>query len=253
MKDPRVTLIAVLALAGGIGANTAIFSVLNAVLLRPLAYGHPQRLVVAMNTSNRRGGSVPVAAADFLDWQAQNNVFTGMAAAESWGPNCSGSQRAEKVPALRATGTLFNVLQVPPALGRVFTPADAEPGNDHVVVVSDRFWRTRLGADAGALGRTLRLDGAPYLVIGVMPPSFRFAPFWQTKAELWAPLALPPERAYSRSGNSLRIFARLKPGVSAAAAQAEMQTIAARLERQYPETNTDRGARVTPLNDMVVG
>jgi putative ABC transport system permease protein len=253
VKDPRVTLIAVLALAGGIGANTAIFSVLNAVLLRPLAYGHPERLVVVMNTSNRRGGSAPVAAADFLDWQKQNTAFTSMAAAESWGPNLTGVEKAEKIPALRATGTLFQVLQVAPALGRVFTSADAEPGNERVVVVGDRFWRTRLGADPRALGRRLLLDGAAYTVIGVMPPAFRFAPFWQTKAELWAPLAMPPERARSRTGQSLRIFARLRPGISAAAAQAEMRTIAARLERQYPETNADRGARVTPLNDMVVG
>ncbi|HLY60825.1 MAG TPA: ABC transporter permease [Terriglobia bacterium] len=245
IKNPGFTAVAVIALALGIGANTAIFSVVNAVLLRPLPYKDAERLVVILHW-----GSGPVAPANFLDWRRQNHVFDGMGAAEYWTPNLTAVERPEHIWALHVTSDIFPVLGVQPLLGRTFLPDEDQPGKEHEVVLSYGSWQQRFGGDAKVIGRSVTLDGEAYTIVGVMPRDFKFAPFWATKAELWTPLALG-DRATSRSGNSLRIFARLKPGITLVAARAEMATITARLEKEYPGTN--RGVEVGSLKEKVVG
>lgn len=244
-KNPGFTVIAVIALALGIGANTAIFSVVDSVLFRPLPYADSDRLAVVLHNGNN-----PVAPANFYDWQAQSRSFESMGAAEMWGPNLTNVDSPEHLNALRMTSEVFPMLGAQPILGRVFTADEVKPGNEHVAVISYGFWQRRLGGSPNVLGREITLDGAKYSVIGVMPPTFRFAPFWATKSELWTPLVLA-NKATSRTGNSLRIFGKLRPGVTVAESQAEIATITARLEQQFPGTN--RNVQVVPLREKVVG
>lgn len=230
-KAPGFTIIAVLTLALGIGANAAIFSVVNAVLLRPLPYADPDRLVTVLHH-----GTDPVAFANFLDWRREAKSFSGLAAAEYWTPNLTGAGEPQHLFALHVSQNMLPMLGVQPQLGRVFQPDEELAGNEHVAVISYGLWQRQFAGDRSAIGHSIMLDGAPYTVIGVMPPEFRFAPFWATKAELWAPI-VPAARAQDRGGNSLRIFARLAPGMTLKQAQAEISTITARLEQQYPGTN----------------
>lgn len=244
-RSPGFTTAAVLALALGIGANSALFSVVDAVLLRPLAYRDPGRLVVLLHN-----GRNPVAPANFLDWRAQAHAFERMGAAEAWSANVVGGDRPEQLRGLRLTSDVLPLLGVQPLLGRTFLPRDEEAGHDHEIILSYGLWRRSFGADPSVVGRMVALDGEPYAVIGVMPKEFQFAPFWATHAELWAPLPLA-DRATDRGDNTLRVFARLAPGVTLAQARAEVATITARLEREFPGTNG--GVTVTPLKDKVVG
>jgi putative ABC transport system permease protein len=247
-KSPRFSMITVLALGIGIGANTAMFSVVYNVLLRPLAYPRADRLVFIQETGLRTGGTSPTAPATYADWRDQQNVFQSIAAAELWGVSLTGSGRPEQIDGLRASASLLDVLKVQPAVGRGFLPDE-----DHVVLLSDSLWQRRFGADRGVIGRTLTVNGSEYRVIGVMPKGFRFPPFWALKAELWAPLIFEPDRAHSRSFRSLRVFARMKDGITLQRVSTEMSAIARRLEMAYPQTNSDRGAKVMPLEEAVVG
>jgi predicted permease len=244
-KSPVFTVVAVLAIALGIGANTAIFSVVNAVLLRPLPYRDSDRLVTILHDYDH-----PVAPANYLDWRAQNHVFEDVGAAESWTANLSGTGQAESVTALRISTNLFPILGVQPLLGRWFVSGEEQAGKEHEVILSYGLWQRRFGGNPDIVGQPITLQGEPYAVVGVMPAGFRFAPFWVTKAELWAPLALG-QRITSRGIESLRAFARLKPGVSVEQARSEMATITARLEQQFPGTN--RNVTVQLLKDKVVG
>lgn len=239
-RTPVFTAVAVLTLALGIGANTALFSVVNAVLLRPLDYGKPEQLVTVLHE-----GSSPVAPANYLDWRTQSLSYEALEAAEYWTPNLAVEEGAEHVVGLRTTPGLLPMLGVAPMLGR--TLGDV---SQREVVLSHKLWERRYGSDRGVIGRVIRLNGEPYTVAGVMPAGFRFAPFWATKAELWAPLDLRP-RAQMRGGNSLRVFGRLKDGVSLEQARAEIAGLTARLEREFPGTN--RGVEVSPLKEKVVG
>ncbi len=240
-KSPAFTAVAVLTLALGIGATTGVFTVVHAVLLRPLSYRHPHRLVTILH-----GGS-PVSPANFYDLQEQSTSFDQMAAAEAWGADLTGRDQPEHLPGLRVTPELFPLLGIDPILGRVFT-SNEERG----VLLSYRLWQRRFGADPAILQQTLVLNGQPHQVLGVMPADFQFPPFWFTRAELWAPLPLAPRRL-QRGGQSLRLFARLKPGVTVAQAQAEMDGIWERLAAQYPPNNRNLRANVTPLHENVVG
>jgi predicted permease len=246
-KNPGFTAVAVLTLALGIGANTAIFSVVHAVLLKPLAYQEPERLVTILLE-----GRNPVSPADFLDWRAQSRSFTGMAAAEFWGGTLTGGDRPESVRALRVGEGMFQLLGVPPLIGRTFQSDDFQAGRDHVVVLSHRLWQRRFGGNPSIVGQLLVLSGESYLVVGVMPPQFQFAPFWATKSEFWAPLDLTA-RATQRDSHSLRVFARLKPGVPRAQAQAEMNAIWRRLAQAYPDSDSGRSVQVDTLMEKVVG
>jgi putative ABC transport system permease protein len=244
-KNLGFYLIAVCTLGVAIAANTSVFSVVNAVLIRPLPYAEPERLTVLLHK-----GQNPVAPANFLDWQRQNHVFESMGAAESWSANISASDHPEKVPAQHVSTNLFDVLGVRPVIGRAFLPEEAERGHENAVVLSYGLWARLFSSDRNVVGRSVRLNGESYTVVGVMPRDFRFAPFWDTKAQLWAPLELS-KRATSRNGNSLRVFARLKPGVSLASARSEMRVLSAQLESQYPGTNRD--VTVLQLTEKVVG
>ena len=241
-KTPAFTVVALITLALGIGANTAIFSVVNAVLLRALPYAEPERLVVV---GQKDYTSAPPA--NFFDWKRENHVFENMGAAEGWTPNLTGVDKPEQVVGLHVTSDIFPVLGVKPLLGRGFVPADDRAGADHQLVISYGFWQRHFpGSDP--TGKTIGLNGISYTVIGVMPKGFRFAPYWITAAEIWSPL---PLNLNDRIRNSLRIFARLKPGVSLDQARAEMATISAGLEAQFPGSNKDVG--VIPLKEKVVG
>jgi putative ABC transport system permease protein len=244
-RTPGFTLLAILTLALGTGANTAIFSVVNAVLLNPLAYRDPDRLVTLLHD-----GTFPVAPANFVDWRDQSRSFETMAAAEYWTPNLTGVDSPEHLTGLFVSQNLFPLLGVPPLIGRTFLPGEDQEGSEREIVLSYRLWQRRFNGDPQVIGKPVQLNDQSFTIVGVMPASFQFAPFWATHAELWAPLAFG-DSIHLRDGNSLRVFARLKPGVSLTAARAEVAAITGRLERQYPGTN--RGVVVTPLKQNVVG
>jgi predicted permease len=244
-KSPGFTAIAVLTLALGIGANTAIFSVVNAILLHPLAYQDADRLVTILNDPN-----APVSAANYIDWREQSDSFEAMGSAEYWSPNLTGVDQPENIRGHKITYDLFPLLGAQPLLGRLFTEQDDRAGSEHEVILSYRLWQRRFSGDRSEIGKVIRLNGEAYTVVGVMPRDFQFAPFWATHAELWVPIAFG-DRVHNRAGNSLRVFGRLKPGTTLAQARAEITTITARLEQQYPGTN--QNVVVTPLKEQVVG
>ncbi|MCC6539926.1 MAG: ABC transporter permease [Bryobacterales bacterium] len=245
LRTPGFTAVAAITLALGIGANTAIFSVVRSVLLEPLAYQEADRLVTLLHS-----GANPVAPANYRDWKDTSRSFEAMAAAEAWGANLTGVDQPEQIRGLRLTQNLLPMLGVEPLLGRVFAAGEDAPGAADKVILSYGLWQRRFGGRREAVGQTVTLNGQPFTVVGVMPSSFQFAPFWATRTELWAPLVLA-DRAQSRGGNSLRVFARLRRGVTLDEARAEIATVTARLEQQYPGTN--RRVTVTPLKENVVG
>jgi len=245
VKNPGFTIVAVLTLALGIGANAAIFSVVDAVLLRPLAYRDADRLVTILHH-----GDNPVAVANYIDWRDQSRSFEAMGAADSWSANLSGIDSPEHILGLKVTQSLLPLLGVEPQLGRLFVAGEDQQGSEHEVILSYGLWQRRFASDSKVLGKVITLDGEPYTVLGVMPRTFKFAPFWATRAEMWVPNAFG-DRIHNRGGNSLRIFARLKRDVALSEARAEIATIAARLEQKFPGTNRD--IVVTPLKQNVVG
>jgi predicted permease len=247
LKHRTFTCVAVLALGLGIGANTAIFSVINAVVLRPLRYHDPARLVTILHD-----GSNPVAPANYFDLAQQCRSFESIAAAQWWEPNLTGRDEPEHLRGLQLTAQMFQLLGASPALGRTFNPDEDQPGRERVVVLSHRLWQRRFGGDPAVVGQQVTFDGESYTIVGVMPPDFQFAPFWATGAELWTPLNLA-SRANDRRGQSLRVFARVKPGVNNAQAQAEVATIFRRLEQEHPEANKGMSLAVEPLHEKVVG
>jgi putative ABC transport system permease protein len=252
VKNPGFTLIAILTLALGIGTNTAIFSVVNAVLLQPLPFSEPDRLVWVWGNIRNGGNRASVSPLDFMDYRSQTTTFEQFAATFSVPTftNLTGNGDPERLESAVATGNFFQAMGFQAALGRTFTLENEKPGNDQVVVLSHSLWQRRFGGDPSIVGKTLMLDGKKYEVIGVMPPEFKFP---QT-AELWAPMNLEfaPEMKV-RKAHFLRPIGRLKPGVTLAQAQADMDAIARRLEAQYPESNTGWNLRMVPLRDQLVG
>lgn len=248
VREPGFTLLAVLALALGIGATTAIFTVVDSVLLRPLPYKDPERLVVTLLGPTASG---PVSPADYIDYKKDAQSFVALSAAQAGGVTLSDGDRPERLRSIQVAADLFDLLGVPALLGRTFVNGEDQPGRDQVVVMSHALWQRRFGADRSIVGRAISLEGRPYTVVGVMPPAFRFAPFWVTNAEVFTPLSLA-QRLDDRGGRSLRVFARLKDGVSVEQAQAEMTGISNRLARAYPQTNTEIAVTVQPLLDKVV-
>ena len=247
IKNPGFALIAIITLAMGIGATTSIFSVVNGVLLRPLEYNNPQQIVTLLNQ-----GRGPVSPANFLDYRAQSESFEQMAAAEAWSGILSSNDQPEEIGGLRMGEGLFELLGVEPLVGRTLQPDDFKPGNDRVLVLSQKLWQRAFGGDPAVIGQQLAVSGESYTIVGVMPSRFHFPPFWSTRAEMWAPLDLS-RRATSRAGNSLRVFARLKPGVTLAQAQAEADSMNTQLAASYPDENAGINIRVDPLNEKVVG
>jgi predicted permease len=245
MQKPAFTAVGAITLALGIGANTALFSVVNSVLLRPLPYKNANRLVTLLHE-----GTDPVATANYIDWRDQCRSFEAMEAASYWTPNLTNNDLPEHLVGLRVTQNLLPMLGVAPTLGRLFARGEGRKGSTHEVVLSNRLWQRRFNGDPGVIGKPIVLNGEAYAVVGVMPPGFKFAPFWATRAELWVPDDFS-EGFQNRGGNSLRVFARLKPDVTLEQARAEVTTVTGRLERQYPGTN--RRVLVTPLKENVVG
>ena len=251
LKNPGFTIVAVIALALGIGANTAIFSVVNSVLLRPLPYKDPERLVMVWEDASKFGypRDTP-AVANFVDWRDQNTVFEGMAAIADKSFNLTGTGDPERLEGRGVSANLFPLLGVDPQLGRTFTSAEDQPGSDKVVVLSYALWQRRFGGDNSIVGKPLSLNGETYTVVGVMPARFQFP---TSDDALWVPIAFTSQQLASRGSHYLQVLARLKPGTSLEQAQTEMHTIAARLSQQYPNSNTDLGAAVTSLHEHLVG
>jgi putative ABC transport system permease protein len=219
-------------------------------LLRPLGYKNPDRLVTVLHN-----GTGPVATANYLDWRDQGRSFEAMGAADYWSPNltssdASRSNSAEHLYGLKVTQNLLPLLGIEPLLGRLFVKGEDQAGAEHGVILGYRLWQRRFNGDRNVMGKPITLNGEAYTVVGVMPPGFQFAPFWATHAELWVPDALD-QTVHERDGNHLRVFARLKRGVTLAQARADMATVTGRLEKQYPATN--RSVLVTPLKENVVG
>jgi putative ABC transport system permease protein len=252
-KNPAFTSIAILALALGIGANSAIFSVVDAVLLRPLPFKNPQQLVMVWENAAHLGfpKNTP-SPANFLDWQKQATAFSGMAAMVERSFNLTGVGEPERLDGRRVSANLFELLGVRALHGRIFVPDDDKPGT-HVALLSYSLWQRRFGSDPGVIGRAVTLNGESYTVIGVMPQLLQLPGYANRDDQLWVPIAFPPPEAAERGNHFLEVIARLKSDVTLKQAQAEMETIAARLAQQYPDYNTRIGATVIPLHEQVVG
>ena len=255
-KSPAFTIIAILTLALGIGANTAIFSVVNAVLLRPLPYKAPDQLVMIWEASQKDEiDKEPLSFPNFNDYRAQAQSFEGIGAFTNSAPILSaGDGEPERLTGAAVIGDFFSVLGVEPVLGRKFLPEENEDGKNRVVILSHAFWQRRFGADPNLVGQQITLNGNQYTVVGVMPPAFQ-DPVAAAKrpVELWVPLALTEGMRNSRRGDFLQVIARLKPNVSADQARAELQGIAKRLEQQYPDTNTGWTSFPVPLHQELTG
>ncbi|MFL5578861.1 MAG: ADOP family duplicated permease [Gemmatimonadaceae bacterium] len=244
-RAPAFALLVVLALGLGVGATTAIFSVVDAVLLRPLPYQEPARIVAVMHDV-----TMPAAPANFLDWKREVRAIDAMGAAQASTATISGDGPAERIIGLRVTSELLPMTGVRPALGRLFGTEAEQPGRDREVVLSWGFWQRRFAGDRAVIGRSVTLDGQAHTIVGVMPAGFDFPSFWVTGVQVWRPLALGAN-ASSREIQTLRVFGRLAAGATLAQARAEVATVAARLERAFPGTN--RKVTVTPLEEIVVG
>ena len=255
LRQPGFTAIVIGTLALGIGASTAIFSVVNSVMLRRLPYRTADR-IVAIQELNAEGRLVQVTGPNFLDWRAQNTVFEHLAAIRITNANLTLNDQAERIDLAQTSANFFDVFGVGPQLGRLFVAGDEQAGHAPVVVLSDSLWRRRFGADPGIIGRQVSLDGANYTAVGVAPPGFQYP----SKTEVWLPpLKLAPESnpgiepTQRRGMGYLSAIALLKPGVSVAQAAGEMETITARLRQQYPESNNQRFNRVVSLQEHLVG
>ncbi|HZU23007.1 MAG TPA: ABC transporter permease [Terriglobales bacterium] len=252
-KAPSFSLAALIVLALGIGANTAIFSVVNGVLLRPLPFAQPDRLVHLWHTPPQKsfpGLSIfSLSAANYLDWERQNNVFESSAIYNFTQRRLTGSGEPQLLRGARVEPTFFNVLGIKPMLGRAVGPGDDQGANSKIVVLTYKLWKSEFGGDPGIIGRKIELDGEAYTVVGVMPPNF-IKPGWAT---FWTPLVWDPVERTIRGEHHFSAIARLKSGVSIEQAQADLSTISARLAQQYPEDDAGWGAKVTSMREETVG
>src|SRR5919205_74500 len=253
-KSPGFALVAVVALALGIGANTAIFSVVKAVLLSPLPYPAPERLVWLREVNP--GSDIidePASAPNFNDWRTQARSFEGMAAfTYNAATLTDGGGEPERVPAAYTSANFFQVVGVGPALGRGFLPEEETTGKNRVVVISHGLWQRRFGASPQALGQTLNLGGNPYTIVGVAPADFKSPVRGPKPPELWLPLVFNFDNTRRRS-DYLNVVGRLRPGATVEQAQAELSALAARLEQEYPSTNAGWTVKAQPLHEKVVG
>ena len=247
------TAVVLLTLALGIGANTMIFSVVNAVVLRPLPYKDADRLIFASQTTADVAVK-PFSVFEYYDWRDQNHVFEQLAAFRWDNFNLIGEAQPERLQISMVTANVFPMLRVEPMIGRVFTADEDKPGGNRVVVLSYDLWQRRFGADRDVVGKTLNLDGQLYTVIGVMPPGFAFYPSPIYRADLWMPLGLFVNNWTGNRNARPGIYAvgRLKDGVTIEQARTEMETIAARLEQQYPESNSGHRALIVPLQQHLI-
>jgi predicted permease len=250
LKAPGFACIAVIALALGIGANTAIFSVVNGVLLEPLPYTEPGQLAMVWLDNRRQSIKEDITSyPNFVDWRDRNKTFQGMAGVTNYTMNLTGAGEPEELRAASVSPNFFQLMGAPPARGRGFTAEEEQPGNANVVILGHGLWRRRFGGDPGILNRTISLNGEQRTVVGIMPPGFQFP----EKAEIWSPLAPSERRRAARGAFWLPVIGRLKPGVTRAEAQADMDVVAAQMEKEFPNINAGYGVNVVPLQEQIVG
>lgn len=247
-KSPGFTLMAVVALALGIGANTAIFSVVNAVMLSRLPFQNPDRL--AMIWERHTGKTNVVNPLNFIEWKDRNRSFERIVAFIAFPLSLTGDGEPEQVDAMEVSSGFFEILGIRPIAGRWFTPQEDTPGHDNVAILSEGLWRRRYGADANIVGRQIHVNNHAFSVVGVMPVSFRFP---MTKAEFWTPLGIDRKLATGSEGRYLSTLARLRPGASVASAQADMNVISNQLQQERPAFNSKWGITVVSLREQVVG
>ncbi|MBL9134360.1 MAG: ABC transporter permease [Verrucomicrobiales bacterium] len=250
LKHPGFSAIAILTLSLGIGATTSIFSVVNAVLIQPLPYPQPERLVTLLETPQRPGASPgPVAPPMLLHWRKETTAFEGLGAVSGESYSLTGRGSAESLNGRRLSANVFDLLHLQPILGRGFRPEEEIPGNHRVVLVSHEFWLRRLGSDAGIIGQTLQLNFEPYQVIGVMPPRTHFP---EAGIDVWTPLAFAPDELQQRHAHTLQVVGRLKTGTSLEQAKAELDLVSQRLSQTDPDSR-DWGAEVLSYREVLVG
>jgi predicted permease len=253
VKSPGFALVAVIVLALGIGANTAIFSVVNAVLLRPLPYQDPGKLVQVWHVPPAKSfpgmTEFDVSAANYLDWRDQNHVFEQLAIYTYATLNLSGKGQPESVTSAVVSPNFFSTLRVRTLFGRAIAPGEDQHGHANVVVLSHAFWREHFGSDPGIVGQNVTLNQQSYTIVGVMPSRFEMPP----SAQIWTPLAWTDKEKAVRGEHHYGVIGRLKPGLDLKQAQAEMNTISSRLEQQYPADDKGWGAMVVPLREQLVG
>ncbi|MGA9770147.1 MAG: ABC transporter permease [Blastocatellia bacterium] len=248
LKSPAFTLVAVAALALGIGANTAIFSVINAVLLRPLPYEEVDRILTVWENDTKTGEKEDGASpANFLDWRDQNQVFAQLATAEPFGHTLTGSNEPERFRSWLVSEGFFDILKVAPLYGRTFLPEEHQAGNERVVIMGEALWRQRFGADPGLVGQSLMLNGQPHTVVGIMPRSVEIP----SGRMMWSPLVFRDSYKQYRSSAYFKVIGRLKAGVTSQQAQQEMTAIQSRLAEQYPQDNKEKGVVVVPLTEQI--
>ncbi|HST21787.1 MAG TPA: ABC transporter permease [Blastocatellia bacterium] len=260
-KKPGFTIVAVLALALGIGANTAIFSVVNAVLLRSLPYRAPERLVSLWESGSDKSENSSVASANFFDWREQNHVFEDIAIFNSWEPSLTGNDAPERVGGIRASTSLFRLLGVEAERGRTFMDEEGKPGAGRVAILSHNLWQRRFNSAPDIIGQAIKLNSNDYTIIGVMPDGFQFPLpnlFFGSReiavggAEVWVHLAFDTAKL-QRDNRAYAAIARLKEGVTREQAQADMDAVSLRLAEQYPLSNEGLFAHVVPVSEGVVG
>ena len=251
-KYPLFSLAIVLTVALGIGANATIFGVINAVLLEPLPYNDPDRLVRIWESNLRQGQpESPVSVPNFQDWQRQQSSFEEVAGLEMATYNITGWGEPQRVASARITANLVPLLGVAPALGRSFLPEEEKAGNNRVALLSDGLWKRQFGSDRSIINRTIQLNGESFTVVGVMPPGFQFP----ANREMWVPLVIDPAREpwrADRTNRNLAVFGRLKPGVSFNQAVSDMNTVAERLEQQHAQSNAAWRVRMKTFYDWIV-
>ncbi len=261
LKNPSLFIVAIFTLALGIGANTAIFSIINAVLLAPFSYSEPTKIVAIWESLQKEGNNKwRAAAANYLDWKQQSTEFEKMAAFGATVLNLTGSGEPEQLNGVHVTAEYFSVLGIKPIIGRSFLPIENEPGANRVVILSQNLWKRRFSGNKQIVGKTILLDGTQYEVIGVMPDGVY--PGWprtsggiqfdQSYHQFWIPTVITPQFKMNRRSHVLGVIARLRSGAQITEAQAEMKTIGINLERKYPE-NKDEGVVVVPFVDEIVG
>src|ERR1043166_4985604 len=257
MKSPAFSVVAVLSIAIGIGVNTTVFSVVNAVLLKSLPFKDPQSLMLVWGDTDTEGslkGRNQVSATDVADFRKQATVFEDVTTYTAWNPIMSGDSAAERVPAIQVGDGFFKIMKGEAVLGRVFTAEEQEDGKDRVIVLGYGLWQRRFGGDPSVVGRSISLNSRPYTIVGVMGPDFHSLPatLVNPEGQFYRPVAEAYDEA-ERDARHLRAIARLKPGVTPAQAQAEMNVIAQRLEQAHPLTNRGQGVHVVSITDDTIG
>ncbi len=250
-KSPGFTAVGMITLALGIGANTAIFTIVNAVLIRPLPYERAEQLVSILESNPRRGLSTTlVSPANYVDWQKQSTAFSALAGVEFTAFNYTGNSGAVRVNGVSVTANTFPMLRQQPIMGRSFLDSESQPGHDDVIIISEAFWQRQMGGDPQVVGKVVTMNGQRLTIVGVMPASFQFP---AAPVDIWKSLAFAPADLANRSNYQLQAFGRLKDGVTIEQARADMKSICGRLEHDFPDTNAGVAAQIQDLHEATIG